>query len=68
MESLLYESPAETRLTVYRWLDIVFEEVRFEKRSRESIIVVEKILKFIEMVLTCEHEFEFSEFYPSRIF
>ena len=33
-----------------------------------SIIVVKHILKFIEMVLTDENEFEISEFYPSRIF
>ena len=33
-----------------------------------SIIVVKQILKFIEMVLKCENDFEISEFYPSRTF
>ena len=32
------------------------------------IIVVENILKFIEMVLKFENDFKISEFYPSRIF
>ena len=32
------------------------------------IIVVKNILKFIEIVLKCENNFEISEFYPSRIF
>ena len=33
-----------------------------------SRIVVEHILKFIEIVLKCENDFEISEFYPSRFF
>ena len=33
-----------------------------------SRIVVEHILKFIEMVLKSETDFEISQFYPSRIF
>ena len=33
-----------------------------------SIIVVEHILKFIEMELKFENDFKISEFYPSRIF
>ena len=33
-----------------------------------SRIVVEHILKFIEIVFKCENDFEISEFYPSRIF
>ena len=33
-----------------------------------DIIVVEHILKFIEMALKCENDFEISEFYPSRTF
>ena len=33
-----------------------------------DIIVVEHILKFIEMVLKCENDFEISEFYPARTF
>ena len=33
-----------------------------------SIIVVEHILKFIEMVLKFENNFKISEFYPSQIF
>ena len=33
-----------------------------------SRIVVEYILKFIEMVLKCEIDFEISEFYSSRTF
>ena len=31
-------------------------------------IVVEDILKFIEMVLKCKNDFEISEFYRSQIF
>ena len=33
-----------------------------------SIIVVEHILKFIEMILKCENNFKISEFYRSRTF
>ena len=33
-----------------------------------DIIVVEHILKFIEMILKFENDFEIPEFYPSRIF
>ena len=33
-----------------------------------SIIVVEHILKFVEMVLKFENDFEISEFYPFRTF
>ena len=33
-----------------------------------DIIVLEHILKFIEMVLKFENDFEISKFYPSRIF
>jgi hypothetical protein len=33
-----------------------------------SIIVLKHILKFIEMVLKDENNFEISEFYPSRTF
>ena len=33
-----------------------------------DIIVVEHILKFIEMVLKCENDFGISEFYSSRTF
>ena len=38
------------------------------KRLLISIIVVEKVLKFIEMVLKCEIHFEISEFDRSRTF
>jgi len=31
-----------------------------------DIIVLEHMLKFIEMVLKCGNDFEISEFYPSR--
>ena len=33
-----------------------------------SINIVNNILKFIEMVLKSEIDFEISEFYPSRMF
>ena len=33
-----------------------------------DIIVLEHMLKFIEMVLKCGNDFEISEFYPSRTF
>ena len=33
-----------------------------------DIIVVEHVLKFMEMVLKCENDFEISEFYRSQTF